>query len=172
MSQMRDRVLPVPWQLTGTMRSTMFAKILWIRLKFVSGYVILPCIKWENVLMLCNRLHLEWKKVEGTQIGWLGWGAQKRSRLGKKDGVWIWTHCLWGSYEITSWRGKPVFRSMDAYLKRRICTWYAELRFISFGKRGSPMRRDGHWKRICGEIPLSELVLNRRRYRVRRRKWW
>lgn len=37
MSPMRDRVLPALWKLTGTMTSTMFVKILGVRLKFVFG---------------------------------------------------------------------------------------------------------------------------------------
>ena len=32
------------------------------------------------------------------------------------------------------------------------------------------MGRDGHWKRMCSEIPLSEVVLNGGRHRMERRK--
>ena len=136
MSQTRDRVFPVPWQLTGTMRSTMFAKILRIRLKFVLRINNYPMYKMGECLDAVWQAAFGMEE-SGRNPNWVtGMGAQERSRLGEKDDVWIWTHCLWGGYEITSWRGKPVFRSMDVYLKRHICTWYAELRFISFGKRG------------------------------------
>lgn len=72
-------VCAVPWQPTNTVRSSACAKILRVRLMSVLRIKKHHVYNRGNVL-LCNRLGVEWKEVEGAR------DVAKFSRLGDWDG--------------------------------------------------------------------------------------